>query len=330
MTSVKVTGIIAHQLSKDEYSGELAMRVREEALDEWCPKTVDLVVRLHRTFNTKPSKFGEFKSDSEFKELLTRVRAGESGFPAFSIEVSRRLVAELSKYAFADAGVLVFAQYRFLATEYLMIALIPQSDSLKMGEDLGIQSTDYLDMERITVATCIDLSMLESTGSHPRGVRYTKGRSGRAVSDFFLDTLGAYPGLNVQNQNLMLVQAVSDFVAEGSLDETESNEVYRDVHRYCKEMAGEQGDVSLSGLNDAAEGLGQYIQANGYDIEPEFPVDANVMRKLTQFKGKVRGMSIVFNKELLNERVFYDVETDTLSIKGVPPSLRNELVREIG
>ncbi|MBF4353841.1 hypothetical protein EAY36_21515 [Vibrio anguillarum] len=38
-------------------------------------------------------------------------------------------------------------------------------------------------------------------------------------------------------------------------------------------------------------------------------------------------MTIQFDRILLSERVFYDAETDTLTIKGTPPNLRDQLVR---
>ncbi|EKO3650562.1 nucleoid-associated protein [Vibrio metschnikovii] len=47
------------------------------------------------------------------------------------------------------------------------------------------------------------------------------------------------------------------------------------------------------------------------------------------FRGAGGGIKIQFDHALLSERVFYDAETDTLTIKGTPPNLRDQLVRGI-
>ncbi|MDF4419901.1 nucleoid-associated protein, partial [Vibrio parahaemolyticus] len=43
--------------------------------------------------------------------------------------------------------------------------------------------------------------------------------------------------------------------------------------------------------------------------------------------GNGGGVSLTFDAQLLNERIFYDPETDTLTMKGVPPNLRDQLAR---
>lgn len=52
------------------------------------------------------------------------------------------------------------------------------------------------------------------------------------------------------------------------------------------------------------------------------------MRKLTKFVGAGGGLNISFDSLLMGERVFYDPETDTLTIKGTPPNLRDQLTRK--
>ncbi|MBF4344262.1 nucleoid-associated protein YejK, partial [Vibrio anguillarum] len=66
----------------------------------------------------------------------------------------------------------------------------------------------------------------------------------------------------------------------------------------------------------------------GYELHDSFPVDLGTIRKLTKFVGAGGGLNITFDAILLGERVFYDPETDTLTIKGTPPNLRDQLTRQ--
>ena len=40
------------------------------------------------------------------------------------------------------------------------------------------------------------------------------------------------------------------------------------------------------------------------------------------------GLTLSFEQKLLNSRVFYDPQTDTLTIRGVPPNLKDQLLRQ--
>nr|MBA2816660.1 50S ribosomal protein L25 [Candidatus Pantoea persica] len=51
------------------------------------------------------------------------------------------------------------------------------------------------------------------------------------------------------------------------------------------------------------------------------------MRQLTKFSGSGRGLTLNFDATLLGERIFWDLATDTLTIKGMPPNLRDQLQR---
>ncbi|MBF4296600.1 nucleoid-associated protein YejK, partial [Vibrio anguillarum] len=104
------------------------------------------------------------------------------------------------------------------------------------------------------------------------------------------------------------------------------------VKTHCFDVAklGEELDVvELSGelpLNNG-KSFESYVVENGYELAAQFPVDKKMISKLVMFRGAGGGITIQFDRILLSERVFYDAETDTLTIKGTPPNLRDQLVR---
>ena len=60
-----------------------------------------------------------------------------------------------------------------------------------------------------------------------------------------------------------------------------------------------------------------------------FPADRGTLRQLT-VAGSGGGISLNFDAMLLGERIFWDAATDTLTIKGTPPNLRDQLQRRTG
>lgn len=330
--SLDLSNVILHQLTKNDQD-DLVVNFRPEALDN-DPSSEALVTELHRVFNAKAGKgFGSFQSDSEFQLWLQELRKGSTNFYDFSQDCARRLNQELSKYPFADEGTLVLAEYQSLATDYLFIGLLSSSHSLKVTEGLEILSTDYLDISKMDIAARIDLSSYETDNQSNRYLTYIKGRVGRKVADFFLDFLQAEVGLDTKQQNLVLMQAVEDFCADSKLDKEESNSYRKQVADYCNEQLKSGDEVvvkELSGeLPQSEDGTSfqAYTEEQGYDLEESFPGDRATIRKLTKYVGAGGGLNVSFDSMLLGERVFYDPETDTLTIKGTPPNLREQLGR---
>ncbi|MGD8173295.1 nucleoid-associated protein YejK [Vibrio sp. TRT 21S02] len=330
--SLHLSNVILHQLRKND-SDELMVNFRAESLSN-DTSTENLVAELHRVFNSKAGKgFGSFQSDSDFQNWLQELRQGNQDFYGFSQMSANRLKDELSKYPFADEGILVFAEYQALATDYLFVGIIPSNQSLKVTEGLEISATDYLDLSKMDIAARIDLSSYENDKESNRYLTYIKGRVGRKVADFFLDFLQAEVGLDTKQQNQVLMQAVEDFCSDAKLEKSEVNEYKKQVFDYCNEQikSGEEVQVrELSGeLPPSQDGTSflDYTQEQGYELEESFPGDRSTVRKLTKFVGAGGGLTINFDSLLLGERVFYDPETDTLTIKGTPPNLRDQLTR---
>lgn len=331
--SLNLSNVILHQLTKNEQD-ELQVEYRSETLPT-DSSTEHLVAELHRVFNAKGGKaFGTFAEESEFKQWLGELSSQTLDFYTFSQQSAERLKKELAKYPFADAGTFILAQYQSLATNYLFIGLLPTNSSLKVTEGLSISATDYLDITKMDIAARIDLSTYEMDPSSNRYLTYVKGRVGRKVADFFMDFLQAEAGLDPKMQNQVLMQAVEDFVADEKLEKEEAIAYRKQVADYCGEQikAGEEIEVKELSFELPASSDGtsfaDFTQEQGYDLEESFPGDRTAVRKLTKYVGAGGGLNISFDSLLLGERVHYDPQTDTLTIKGTPPNLKDQLTRK--
>ncbi|MGF1870137.1 nucleoid-associated protein YejK [Photobacterium indicum] len=332
--SLTLSNVILHQLTKNDQD-EIEINLRNQVLDA-DSSTEGLVAELHRVYSSKGAKgFALFAEDSEFCHWLKQYRTGEMDFLTFSNQSAQRLQVELAKYPFAEAGTLVMTEYQSLATDYLFIGLLPTCHSMKVTEQLDISATDYLDVAKMDIVARIDLSSWETDSDSNRYLTFIKGRVGRKISDFFLDFLQAVVGLDAKEQNQVLMQAVEDFCADSRLDKEEKQQYRKQVYDYCNGQlqAGDEVAVKeLAGeLPPAEDGTNfyEFTSKQGYELEESFPADRTAMRKLTKFVGAGGGMSINFDSMLLGERIFYDAETDTLTIKGTPPNLKDQLLRRL-
>jgi len=329
--SLDINQIALHQLIKRDENLELMLR---DSLLEPGAAVVEMMAELHRVYSAKNKAYGLFSEESELAQALREQRQGNEDFLSFSRAATGRLRDELAKYSFADGGIVLFCHYRYLAVEYLLVAVLNNLSSMRVNEQLDISSTHYLDINHADIVARIDLTEWDTNPESTRYLTFLKGRVGRKVADFFMDFLGASEGLNARAQNRGLLQAVDDFTAEAQLDKNERQNVRQQVYSYCNEQLRAGEEIELSSLSKELEGVSEvsfqeFTAGQDYELEESFPADRGTLRQLTKYAGSGGGLTINFDAMLLGERIFWDPATDTLTIKGTPPNLRDQLQRRL-
>lgn len=335
--SITVKQIILHQLVKSNKEAEnypqLTAVLREQLLTI-TPEVEQMMLQLHQGYQNKAKGYGIFQESSIFAQSLNRLLENELDFLPFSHESTHLLINELSKYNFADNGTLVLCQYNFLATDYLFIALLDSRISMLVNEQLEIQRTEYLDITQFDIAARINLTDLQLNANSNRYLTFIKGRVGRKIADFFMDFLGAEEGLNPQVQNQCLLQAVDDYCVQGELNREQTQAVKKQVFEYCKGQLNSGEEIELAELSNELPTLNQqpfmaFTQEQNYDLEENIPPVRTALKSLTKFSGSGKGVTISFDAELIDQRIIWDEAADTLTIKGLPPNLRDQLQRRL-
>lgn len=332
--NLDINQIALHQLVK---SGDsvLDMVLRDSLLPSNNRVVQEMMVELHRVYSAKNKAYGQFNEDSEFANAFKRCRKGNDDFLSFTRRATAGLRDELIKYPFAESGVLLFCQYRHLATEYLLIAFLNSCNSMRVDEQLDLSITHHLDINHVDIVARVDVTKWETNNESKRYLTFLKGRVGRKVSDFFMDFLAASEGGDTKKQNRDLLQAVDDYCAEANLDKEQKQAYRQQVYSYCNEQQQADECIELKQLSEALpvfneKNLQQFSTEQGYDIADSFPADRPTLRQLTKFSGSGGGLNINFDALLLEKRIFWDAATDTLTIKGTPPNLRDQLKRCLG
>ncbi|AIA71565.1 nucleoid-associated protein [Pectobacterium atrosepticum SCRI1043] len=328
--SLDIAQIALHQLIKrDEQTLDMVLR---DSLLPTNAAVEDMMAELHRVYSAKSKAYGLFNEQSELADALRACRKGDEDFLSFSRAATGRLRDELAKYPFAEGGIVLFCQYRYLAVEYLLISVLNSCNSMRVNEQLDISTTHYLDINHADIIARIDLTEWETNPESTRYLTFLKGRVGRKVSDFFMDFLAASEGLDTKAQNRGLLKAVDEYCDEAQLDKNERQNYRQQVHSYCTEQLQSGEEIELASLSQELPPLGektfqQFSADQGYELEESFPADRGTLRQLTKFAGSGGGISLNFDALLLGERIFWDPATDTLTIKGTPPNLRDQLQR---
>ena len=331
--SINLEEIVLHQIQHqvEGENVELKTVLREELLPI-SPAAEQMMLQLHQAYQNKTKGYGVFKSESVFAQQLNRFLEKETDFLLFSHQSANMLATELAKYPFASGGTFILCRYNFLATDYLFIALIDSRSSILVDEHLEVKSTQYLDITQYDIACRINLTELRINATSNRYLTFIKGRVGRKVADFFMDFLSAEEGLNPQVQNQTLLQAVNDFCEQGELSASQTREVKKQAFEYCKGQINQGEEIAINELSGSLPILNelnfaQFTQEKEYGLEESIPPVRNALKGLTKYSGSGKGVTISFNAELLGTRLIWDELNDTLTIKGLPANLRDQLER---
>ena len=333
--SITVNQIVLHQLVKhaDNETTTMESVLRDELLTI-TPEVEQMMLQLHQGYQNKGKAFGVFQENSIFAQDLNRLLENEINFLNFSQQSTKLLAQELGKYNFADSGTLILCQYNFLATDYLFIALLDSRISMLVDENLEIRRTEYLDITQFDIAARINLTDLQVNANSNRYLTFIKGRVGRKISDFFMDFLGAEEGLNPQVQNQCLLQAVSDYCEQGELNKEQTQAVKKQVFEYCKGQLASGDEIALTELSANLPTLNErpfvtFTEEQDYGLEETIPPVRSALKTLTKFSGSGKGVTLSFDADLLNNRIEWDPLTDTLTIKGIPPNLKDQLQKAL-
>ena len=333
--SITVNQIVLHQLVKHAENETTTMEsvLRDELLTI-TPEVEQMMLQLHQGYQNKGKAFGVFQENSIFAQDLNRLLENEINFLNFSQQSTKLLAQELGKYNFADSGTLILCQYNFLATDYLFIALLDSRISMLVDENLEIRRTEYLDITQFDIAARINLTDLQVNANSNRYLTFIKGRVGRKISDFFMDFLGAEEGLNPQVQNQCLLQAVSDYCKQGELNKEQTQAVKKQVFEYCKGQLASGDEITLTELSANLPTLNErpfvtFTEEQDYGLEETIPPVRSALKTLTKFSGSGKGVTLSFDADLLNNRIEWDPLTDTLTIKGIPPNLKDQLQKAL-
>lgn len=354
--SALIHHFVVHRLVVND-DGKLNLIPRNNCLTV-TPEIESLAHQINHSFNTKPGKgvghFSDETSDSEqdadsgqtvFREALKEyTRAQDENaddlnglFHQFTLTSSDRLIKALADTGTVETGFLIFCQYEFLATQYLMITLLNTRSHVEVNQALELTAREHLDLAKMQLAVRLDLTQLAIQPEQKRYISFIKGRMGRKVSDFFMDFIGCEELVDVKQQNKQLVASVDAYLASENLDREEQHQHREEVKSYFKEKIDSGESVSISELSgrlspDANEqhNFETFVQSQEAVLEESIQPDPGALRQLAKFTGQGGGISLSFERKLLGDRVVYDPVTDTMTIKGIPPNLKDQLTRQSG
>ncbi|RFD33843.1 nucleoid-associated protein YejK [Pseudomonas sp. GL93] len=296
----------------------------------------DLMHQFNESYNGATGKgWGFFHAESGAFPLsgwLGKYLAGVSDFFKFSTIAVEHLVKLMEESNLATGGHALFCHYQQGLNDYLVIALLQETEAVTMTEELALMTVKRLDLDHVRLAARINISEWQTNRQSKQYISYLKGKQGRKLNDYFRDFIGCQEGVDGPGETRTLLKAFSDFVESEDLPEESAREKTHTLVSYSMAQAKMGEPIALdelSGLIDENQPRSFYdfIKAKDYGLSETLPPDKKTLNKFRRFTGRAEGMSISFEAYLLGDKIKFDEEGGTLTLRGLPTQLTEQLKR---
>lgn len=339
-----VNQAIVHYINKRE--GEPVELSPRQTLLSITPSVETLISKLSASYNNRSGKiYGGFETDSDSAPFSTWLRAqldDEIDFVQLTRQTAERFKAELDQQQEAVDGYLLFARLEVLGAEQLLVLLLSSSPAIVIDEALELSDSKHLDVGKVQLGARIDLDIWQR-GNTEQYLSLVRSRTGKGINTAFRDCLGATEEIDSKQQTQTLLKVFNDYCDNQQLPAKETSEVKQRAYEYCNDQteSGERVQIKqLSGVIDTAdpdkfynyvgEQTGGQHGDDGVELASEIPADKRGLQRFVRYSGSMKGLSLSFSEALLGEQVFYDADSDTLTVRGLPPTLKKQLARNKG
>ena len=296
----------------------------------------ELISRFNESYNATTGKaWGFFHHESGAHPLsgwLGKYLAGVGDFLKFTTTAVEHLVKLMEESNLTTVGHARFCHYEQGMTEYLVIALVQETEAVTVTEELGLLMIKRLDLDHIRLAARINLSEWQTNRQSKQYISYLKGKQGRKLNDYFRDFIGCQEGIDGPGETRTLLKAFSDFVESEDLPEESAREKTQTLVSYSMSQAKLGEPVSLDELSglideDRPKSFYDFIKAKDYGLSETLPPDKKTLNKFRRFTGRADGLSISFEAHLLGSKIEFDEASGTLMLRGLPTQLTAQLTR---
>ncbi len=332
--SVQNISMVLHALRKEADSG-VVVESSHHVLTA-TEQVAELTLNLHQTFQQKNNRSTAFfheesPDETNFPQLLKAYVSGAETFVEFSRKAIKVFADSINKHALDCDGYVYFLHYQYVGNDFLMIGILESEESVSFSGEFDIQRVKYIDLSRMNISMRIDLTQHRIAAEKKQYISFIKGRSGRKISDFLMSFLTAEEGVDKKLQNETLIRAITSYADTNQVPMEQLLDAKKELQSYCREQlkTGDNLDVKRIGeiLPEAESSDFYTFLTTDVGLPESFPPSQSTLRTMTKYVGSGGGLNISFDQKLLGQRIAYDSTTDTLTIVGIPPNLKDQLLR---
>lgn len=322
--------IIVHKIDK-ESQGIAQLELRDSLLIIGDRES-EFIENLKEVYYKKSNPiYGVFNSNSTaypFQTLLGNFISDNSQFYNFTVEAMNLLYEIMNPIPQATGGYVVFANYEVSNEEFVITVMLNNKKQYGVSNNLSLEEIFSLDLEKLDVANFINLTRLQN--DEETYLSFARGR--KDVSNYFKNFIGCTDQISAKQSSLKLKTAFLDYLETLVITQEEKETLRNDVFNYCINQTKRKEDISLSHIssminNEEPQLFQKFASGEDYGVSANIKGHRQTLKSLKYYSYKSKALSISFDSNLINERVFYNEDDNSLRITNIPDELKYQLIR---
>lgn len=347
-----LTRIIAHRIHRQD-----PMAVATLSLCDHCWGQNGRIEECFRELKHGMMKrlgkdYGRFSDDTASHPVsswLKEYTEDKLGFESFTKKAMAHCKAELDKTDVAFDGFLFFGYEVQEAATYLHVFVVQHNTGQFIDGELRINESFYLDTSGVSLAAKINITDWQSGDEHKAANALTllRWRGEKELSDVFSQFIGFAEKVDLSAETEVFLETVSDYTKD--LPEDVAHHTKKQVVNYCLEKNKEGKPVVMADLSSELKDNPVARKDNDDSTEQHKPLpdfegfvstkqpmakselipDTAQLRQFVRLSGRNNQLSMSFASSCLGDTIVYDPETDSLTIKDIPPRLKARLAKHL-
>lgn len=338
--------IIAHRIYRNQPLDEAQIQARSE---EWPQNGI--IEELFRECKSNLIKrsgkeYGRLNhaADHPMAPWIEEFKNERTGFTSLSKNVADLFKLAMDKNEETIEGFLLFAFEEIETSEQLYVFFIQNNTGLYIDANIEISDALILDVAGVRLACKINISDLfgDDLNKRDNAVTLLRWRGEKELSDAFAEMTGFSDKLDVSAETEAFLEVVNEYTKE--LPEEVASHTKAHVVEYClqQDSAGKpvvieelatslqsQPEVKTEKPYTTPPNFSKFIAEKKPESKPEIIPDKTQIRNYVRISGRNELLSMSFASRCLGDTVVYDPETDSLTIKNIPSSLKSRLKKHI-
>ena len=326
------TNFITHSFSRLE-GGEASLRLRDSVVPSE-DRVEDFVTELKHALQRRAARdYGVFSESAELALALKKQaddELGDNPFVVLTVQWMQALKTALDELEITLQGHVVFIQEEHLGVETFFIFVLSLKESMVINHNLEVETTRYVDFGSSLMALRAELSLWQA-GASKTYLTMAAPRGAAEWGDAFRALCGFENTVDKKAETSKFLETVSGFSMD--LPNDKATEFQAQVVDFCIETDKRGEAVAFDELGNVAREVGvdadkfveKLAETQPADAE-KLHVDRNSLKKFMRYVGREKDLAVSFSSAMMPERVVYDKEKDELTIKGLPKTLRKQLL----
>ncbi len=329
-----IQDLIAHRIFRSTPTSQTQIQLRDSMITT-DGKAEELCRELKHTFIRKAGKvYGGFSDESGEYPLTNWVQeylSDKISFQKFVDYAINHLQLQIDKTENVLDNTFVAFHEKLEAGDSIYFCVVDHSHGQYFDGELNLCDSLYVDTQNISLAARIKTQELTEENGH-NYLSILKWRGEKELSEAFVDFIGLANKVDIAAETSQFLDIVSAYTND--LPEDVAKETKTAVVDYCLEQDKSGSPIAVAGICkqisvESKPEFSEFMTTYQPSAKKELIPDKAQLRNYVRISGRNEQMSMSFASAALGDSIVYDSDTDSITIKNIPSSLKSKLVKHL-